>query len=154
VTSRDGRTAPARAAPSPDVQKKYSAEYGTAAWSPGVHVPAGATPPEVFRRCTYVIPPRRSPVFATACSRRSGMFPAPPSVAALRAASTELPSLSIQTGRPVAKLRKWLPISFGTPVVLNSVASGSVKSHVPFAWQVYFCTPAASATKASLLPGS
>ena len=45
------------------------------------------------------------------------MFPAP-SAAALRAASTELPSFSCQTGRPLAKFRKWLPIGLETPVVL------------------------------------
>ena len=36
-----------------------------------------------------------------------------------------------------------LPTGFEAPVVLKSVASGSVKSQVPFAWQAYFCTPVA-----------
>jgi len=35
-----------------------------------------------------------------------------------RAASTELPFFNCHTGRPVAKFRKWVPIGFGTPVVL------------------------------------
>ena len=62
---------------------------------------------------------------------------------AFRAAWTELPSCSSHTGRPVAKSRKWLPIGFAAPVVLARVATGSVKSHVPSAWQAYFCTPVA-----------
>ena len=33
------------------------------------------------------------------------MFPVPPGADAVRAASTELPSLSCHTGRPVAKFR-------------------------------------------------
>jgi hypothetical protein len=46
------------------------------------------------------------------------MFPAPPGAVCVRAASTELPSFNCQTGRPVAKFRKWVSIGFGTPVVL------------------------------------
>ena len=51
------------------------------------------------------------------------------------------------TGRPVEKLRKWVPTGFGAPVVLKSAASGSVKSHAPFAWHVYFWTPVACRTR-------
>jgi hypothetical protein len=43
----------------------------------------------------------------------------------------------------VAKFRKWAPMGFDVPVVWWRIASGSVKSHVPSAWHVYFCTPVA-----------
>jgi hypothetical protein len=46
------------------------------------------------------------------------MFPVPPDTVTVRAASTELPSFNCHTGRPVAKFKKWVPIGFGTPVVL------------------------------------
>jgi hypothetical protein len=46
------------------------------------------------------------------------MFPAPPDTVTLRAASTELPSRSCQTGRPVAKFKKCVPIGWDAPVVL------------------------------------
>src|SRR5215218_3813593 len=82
------------------------------------------------------------------------MFPAPPDAVAVRAASTELPSSALHTGRPVAKFRKCVPIGFGAPDVWYSVASGSVKSQVPVAWQVYFCTPIAWATRNSRLSGA
>ena len=82
------------------------------------------------------------------------MSAAPTGSVAFRAASTELPSFHCQTGRPVAKLRKCVPSAFGLPVVLYSVASGSVKSQVPFAWHVYFCSPVACAIRKSLLFGA
>src|SRR5215213_3821782 len=82
------------------------------------------------------------------------MFPGPPDAVAVRAASTELPSSALHTGRPVAKFRKCVPIGFETPDVWYSVASGSVKSQVPVAWQVYFCTPIAWATRNSRLSGA
>jgi hypothetical protein len=75
------------------------------------------------------------------------MFPVPPDADCVRAASTEVPDFSCQTGRPVAKFRKCVPTFFGAPVVLKRSASGSVKSHVPFAWQVYFWTPVACSTR-------
>jgi hypothetical protein len=80
------------------------------------------------------------------------MLPAPPVAVAFRAASTELPSFACQTGRPVAKLRKCVPI--GMPFGAYSTASGSVNSQVPFAWQAYFWTPTAWTARNSLLFGS
>ena len=81
--------------------------------------PAGTTPPDVFRRWTHVVFARRPPsepsVVTTAWSRSDGMFPGAAGTTTIRAASTELPSFSFQTGRPVAKFRKCVPIAFGFP---------------------------------------
>src|SRR6478735_5872008 len=82
------------------------------------------------------------------------MFAEPAGTVTLRAASTKLPSLNRHTGRPLAKLRKCVPSALGDPFALKSIASGSVKSHVPFAWHAYFWTPVACNSRNTLLAGS
>ena len=47
-----------------------------------------------------------------------------------------------------------MPIDFRASATCRGSATGSVNSQVPFAWQVYFCTPVAWTARKSLLSGA